>query len=913
MRIFFVLFLFGLASIAYSQTPKKFTIRAEGKPLVSLFQEIETKSEFRFYYLNRWIDSTRVTGDFVEKSLPEILSELLKNSKIQFFLDDKRVILTYNKSIISKVDLLNVQPTGGTTNDRFQFQKEVEPEVEPKKKNENQIVEIGRKQANQKGNATLTGYVRDKKSNEVVIGATIYLPKLLIGTTTNSAGFYSISLPLGEYYVEVKYLGMVPETKQLVLHATGKLDFLLSEDVVSLKEVVVKADADVNVSSLQIGKTTLDIKSLKNVPKVLGENDILRVALMLPGVKSVGEGASGLNVRGGNADQNLMILNEATIYNSSHFLGFFSVFNADAIKSSELYKSGIPAQYGGRLSSIFDVQLKEGNQKQFSGYGGLGPVSARLNFEVPIVKEKTSLTFGGRTTYSDWLLKQIPKSMLSNSSASFYDISAKLTHNFNENNSLAASVYYSYDKFQIGNDSVISYSNALYSLQWRNRFGKNLHSQLNLTHSNYNYNINYKRIPQGAFNLGFGIKEYNLKWDFNYYANKQKWDFGFQSKLYEVEPGFINPEGVSSIVGARRVNQERGLENAFYIANNIDINSRLSLYLGLRFSHFATLGPGRFYSYQPGLPRDNTTIRDTVYYSNNQVVRNYFGPEYRVSLRYLLPAQSSIKLSYNRTRQYLHMLTNTVSVAPTTTWKISDPNILPQLGDQIAGGFYKNIFNNVIEASFEIYYKWMNNVLDYKIGSDLILNNQVEQDVLQGSGKAYGAEFLLRKRNGKLNGWLSYTYSRTFLKMDGISPAERINNGSYYPANYDKPHDVSLVANYKFTRRYSISFNFVYSTGRPITYPVGQYQFGGGYKLNYSDRNEFRIPDYVRLDVGINIEGNHKLKALAHGYWNFSIYNLLGRRNPYSVYFTSEQGDIKGYQLSIFGAPIPTITYNFKF
>ncbi len=608
-----------------------------------------------------------------------------------------------------------------------------------------------------------------------------------------------------------------------------------------------------------------------------------------------------------------MQLNEATIYNPSHFLGFFSVFNADAIKTSEIYKSGIPAQYGGRLSSIFDMQLKDGNQNKFSGNGGIGPVSAKLTLEVPINKEKTSLIFGGRTTYSDWVLRQVPPSMLHDASAAFYDVVGRLTHKFNENNSIAVSYYYSRDKFSLGNDSLYSYANSLTSVQWRTSINRNLHSQLNLTHSSYNYNIDYQKIPQNAFDLGFNIKESNLKWDLNYYKGMHKLDFGVQSKLYDLNPGFINPSGSLSLVKSQQVQLERGLENAVYVADNFEISPKLQLYAGLRFSSFTALGPRTIYSYAAGESKENASIIDSTMYKQNQPIVTYLGPEYRFSARYSLPAQSSIKVSYNRTRQYLHMLSNTVSVSPTTTWKLSDPNVLPQLADQISGGFYKNLANSSIEASVEVYYKWLYHVIDYKTGSELILNKHIEQDILQGSGKAYGIEFLLRKRNGKLNGWLSYTYSRTFLKMNGLTNAEKINNGNYYPANYDKPHDVSVVLNYKLTRRYSLSTNFIYNTGRPITYPVGQYEFGGGYKINYSDRNQFRIPDYIRLDIGVNIEGNHKVKTVVHGFWSISIYNVLGRANPYSIYFKSENGVIQGYKLSIFGAPIPTITYNFKF
>jgi hypothetical protein len=908
-------FLFFSVLFTAAQTEKLLSIRAEKLPMKQFITQVEGMSGYKFYYLESWVDSLVVNLDLDNKPINEILSAGLRGTSLHYFVDGEKIILTNNSPIIAGLasSFFEKNEADSITDKNFLFRREYIPERQTNEKAENKIIEIGRKEATLKGKPTLVGYVRDKKTNEGISGASIYLEQASSGTTSNSAGFYSLSVSPGAYTIVVSYVGMISEKKNIIIHSDGKLDFLLTEDIISLKEVLIESERDANTSSTQMGKSTIDMKSVKNVPKVLGENDILRVALMLPGVKSVGEGSAGLNVRGGNADQNLMLLNEATIYNPSHFLGFFSVFNSDVIKTSELYKSGIPAQYGGRLSSIFDIQLKDGNEKKFSGNGGIGPVSARLTLEVPIKKEKTSLIFGGRTTYSDWLLRQLPSSTLKNSNASFYDLMGRVTHKFNENNSLAFSYYYSYDKYNLGNDSAFSYTNNLASLQWRARVKNNLNSFLSVTHSTYNYNINYQKIPENAFNLGFGIKESNAKWDFNFYKGSHKIDFGAQAKLYDLNPGFINANGSTSIVTSRHVQLERGLESGLYLADNIEINHKLSVVAGLRLSSFTAFGSRNIYSYEAGQPKDNSTISDSVAYKQNQPIKRFTGPEYRLSVRYSLPAQSSLKLSYNRTRQYVHMLSNTISVSPTTTWKLSDPNVLPQYADQVSAGFYKNLFNGSIEASAEVYYKWLNNVIDYKIGSDLILNNHIEQDILQGRGKAYGAEFLLRKRNGKLNGWLSYTYSRTFLQMNGIGLNEKINGGNFYPANYDKPHDVSLVANYKFTRRYSLSMNFIYTTGRPITYPLGQYQFGGGYKINYSERNEFRIPDYIRLDLGLNIEGNHKVKTLVHGFWSVSIYNVLGRKNPYSIYFKSENGVIQGYKLSIFGAPIPTITYNFKF
>jgi outer membrane receptor for monomeric catechols len=425
--------------------------------------------------------------------------------------------------------------------------------------------------------------------------------------------------------------------------------------------------------------------------------------------------------------------------------------------------------------------------------------------------------------------------------------------------------------------------------------------------------VNYETIPEYALDLGFGIKETHLKWNFSYSKNKHQIEYGVDGKLYQLDPGYVTRPLEESLVTETEVDPEKGIESALYVSDDIELTPTLSVSLGLRYSFFSALGPGTVYKYDPNSSKNEQTIIDTVTYSENSVIKNYNGPEYRVSARYKLGDNTSVKGSYNRTRQYIHMLSNTVSVSPTNTWKLSDADIAPQFGDQVSAGFYQDMKNKTLEFSAELYYKWLRNVIDYKTGSSLLLNENIEQDILQGKGKAYGLELLLQKKTGKLSGWIGYTYSRTFLQFAGDSPEETINGGEYFPANYDKPHDLSIVTNYKITRRYSCSLNLVYSTGRPITYPTGTYRFGNGYRINYSDRNEFRIPDYFRLDLGFNVEGNHRVKKLAHSFWTFSIYNVFGRKNPYSIYFQAVDDKIKGYKLSIFGAPIPTITYNFKF
>ena len=917
MKFISILLFFIIANIAEAQVTDRLNGSFENRPIEELIGYIEKQTTYKFYYDHTWVDTATVALSFTDSTVPEILQQAFVNTGFQFFIDHRKIILTHNVLIEQQLDpafFEEAQSSSTGVSDDHSFTREYLPSQVSRSDQEKNYIEVGTKKSTPaNGASTLSGYIKDKKSDEPVFGALVSIPELNKAVSTNAFGFYSIGIRAGRYKMKVQYVGMKTIETTLILHSDGKHNFLMEDDVISLKEVTIESDRDANINSIQMGLSTIDVKSMKNMPKILGENDVLKVALMMPGIKTIGEGAAGLNVRGGNADQNLMLLNEATIYNTSHFLGFFSVFNSDAISSSEIYKSAIPAQYGGRLSSIFDMQLKNGNQKKFSGQGGIGPVTARLTLEVPLIKDRTSIMAGGRTTYSDWLLKRIPDSNLKNSGASFYDLFGRITHDINDKNSIYLSGYYSRDNFKLSSDSLFSYDNILGSLQWRHIFSDNLHSVVSLTHSEYRFNVFYGKTAENAFNTGFGINESNFKWDLNYYHGKQKIDFGVQSKVYDLNPGYKRSASNVSLVESKQLQLERGAESALYLADNIDINPDLSVSIGLRYSLFSAIGPRTLYNYRSDLPKDNLTITDTTQYADGKWIKTFHGPEYRISGRYTLTPESSVKVSYNRTRQYVHMLSNTVSVSPTYTWKLSDPGIKPQVADQVSAGYYRNIRNNTLELSIEVYHKWMKNVVDYKTGAELMLNENIEKDILQGQGKAYGAELLVRKKNGKLNGWVSYTYSRALLRLSSEFDQENVNGGHFFPANYDKPHDFSVVSNYKITRRYSASLNFTYNTGRPITYPVGQYKFAGEYRINYSERNAFRIPDYVRLDLGFNIEGNHKIKKAAHGFWSFSIYNVLARKNPYSIYFVAGENGIKAYKLSIFAVPIPTIIYNFKF
>lgn len=907
--LFSVLLFAGYLTHAQQET---ITASYDSVRFTELVRDIESKSSYRFFYANAWVDTLIVTASFTNATPQTIIEKVLQNTAIRHYLLGNRVILTYQTAILDKIDttLFIEFQNLDASKWNYSFQRElISDEKGDQKENNVKVIGVAGKATS--ATVTLSGYIKERKTGESIPGAVVSSSDK--STTTDQYGYYSLLLPVGAQTITVNFVGMIDVSQKIMLHSEGKLNLMMEEKITVLKEVTVTSEQGQNVANLQMGMGKIDMNTIKNVPKILGENDIFKVALALPGVKSVGEGSSGLNVRGGNADQNLVTLNEATIYNAVHFLGFFSVFNADAIKSFDLYKSAIPAKFGGRLSSIFDIQMKDGNQKKFAGQGGIGPITSHLTFEVPLKQDKTSLMFGGRSTYSNWILERVPDDNIQNSNASFYDFFTRLTHNINDKNSIYLSLYYSKDKYNLSSDSIFSYNNAIGSLQWRHIFSNDHTAVLTVSQSNYKYNMQYETIPEYSFDLGFGIKETHLKWNFSYSKNKHQIEYGVDSKFYQLDPGFLTTPSEGSLVIEKEIDPEKGLENALYVSDDIELSQALSISVGLRYSFFTALGPGTVYQYAPNSPKNAQTVIDTATYSDNKAIKNYHGPEYRISARYKLGDNASVKGSYNRTRQYIHMLSNTVAVSPTNTWKLSDADIAPQIGDQVSAGFYQDMRNKTIEFSVELYYKWLQNVIDYKTGSSLVLNENIEQDILQGKGKAYGVEFLVQKKSGKLNGWIGYTYSRTFLQFAGDSPEERVNGGEYFPANYDKPHDLSVVTNYKITRRYSCSLNLVYSTGRPITYPTGIYKFGNGYRINYSDRNEFRIPDYFRLDLGFNVEGNHKVKKLAHSFWTFSIYNVFGRKNPYSIYFKSQGDKIKGYQLSIFGAPIPTITYNFKF
>jgi hypothetical protein len=792
--------------------------------------DIESKTECHFFFNPAALDSIKVTLNASAQPLTEILDELFLGKDVHYAIDNKaQIFITERRDITTELPLdffgeaAAVASRPATIDFDYSAYEKREKE---KKLEESKLYVIGKKTTNLQGTATMAGHVRDITNGEPVIGAAVYVENPTIGVATDQFGYYSITLAKGRHELHVKSVGMKSTIRQIMLYGDGSLGIELDEDVTPLKEVVVQSERDVRVTGLQMGMEKLDIKTMKNMPLALGETDIMKVVLTLPGVQTVGEGTVGLNVRGGATNQNLILFNDAVIYNPSHLFGFFSTFNPDVLKNVDLYKSGITADYGGRLSSVLDVSSREGNLKKFSASGGISPITGRLTLEGPIVKDRTSFLLGFRSTYSNWIMRQLDSDQLQESTASFYDMNLNVSHKINDNNHLYLSGYLSQDHFKLGEDTTYSYSDKNASVKWKHIFNTKLYAVLTGGFSRYNYSVTSDANPVNAFEMDFAVQQLSGKLDFSYFLNpKHTITAGLSTTRYSLEPGDLQPKGSESLVVPDVIQNEQGQESAVYIGDNFEISPKLSLYAGIRYSYYQYLGPHDVYQYAPGISKEESTIQDTLHYSSGNTIASYHGPEPRFSIRYILSNNASVKFSYNRMRQYIQMLSNTTAITPTDIWKLSDSYIQPQIGDQISIGFYKNLRGrNSVEFSVEGYYKTMENSVDFKNGAVLLLNPHIETDVVNAEGRAYGAEFMIKKGAGKLNGWITYTYSRSLLKANGATPNETVNQGAFYPSSYDKPHAVNFIGNYKFSRRVNFSLNVVYSTGRPITLPLAKYE-----------------------------------------------------------------------------------------
>jgi len=772
---------------------------------------------------------------------------------------------------------------------------------------------------------TLSGTIADSANGEAIIGAAIYIKEIKNGIGTNDYGFYAISLPAGTYSLVLTSLGYKTIEKTIELNSNQTLNFAMAEEIVATQEVVITGEKqDKNIQDTKMSNIQMDIKQIKKLPALFGEIDIIKNIQMLPGISVAGEGNTGLYVRGGGADQNLILLDEAPVYNPSHLFGMFSVFNSESIKSAEIYKGGIPAQYGGRLSSLLDIRTKDGNAKKFGASGGIGLISSRLTLQGPIVKDKCSFIISARRTYADLFLKLADKSgslderqsrQIGGAKLYFYDLNAKINYKINDKNQIFLAGYFGKDILQAGGTQAfgLDWSNGTGTLRWNHIYGSKLFSNTTLIYSNYNYGLGVTAGP-AEFRWEANLKETALKQDYTYFLNpNNELTFGFNLSYKSYSPGKFIPGEENTLFKEFTLQPYYSTDEALFVSNKQKFTKRISIEYGLRYTFFQNRGKDSVVTYN-GQPSSNN-ISDTVGYDNFKTIVNYNGFEPRLSGRYLLNERSSIKASYNRTFQFLHLLSNSSSPLPTSQWVPSTPHIQPQKADQVALGYFRNFKENKYEASVEGYYKHFYNVLDFKDNANIIANKNIETEIRRGKGWSYGLELFLRKNSGKFTGWISYTWAKTQFNIP------EINEGRTYYAGYDRRHNLNLVGSYDVNSRWNIAANWVYGSGKPITLPIQKYEYGDKYPVYIPERNNYRIAPYHRFDIAATLYRKKKEGVKNNSSWNFSIYNLYARKNPFTVFIRDEQDD-KGDSLNngrkevamlYLFTIIPSITYNFNF
>jgi hypothetical protein len=875
------------------------------------FNEFALKAEkeygVKFFYRQSWVSDIRLKNYPECKTLECLLDNLFKNTNLHYLIEDSgNIVITRN---------FEIKIAGNPEKETGKFL----PPTESAGTREdlqagNKVIEVGNPaEKNNPGNVTISGYITNKDTGEPVPGVTVVENKLSSGTISNEFGFYSLKIPRGIHALRFTFIGMKEKNININIFSSGSLDVEMNSVLIPLKETIVSARKNITLQRFEVGAEKININTFRIAPTSMGEPDIIKNILLIPGVQSVGEGSAGFNVRGGSADQNLVLLYGAPLYNTSHFFGFFSAVNSDIIKDVTLYKGGIPARYGGRLSSVLDIGAEDGDRKEFKGNAGISPVTTHLKVEGPIKKDTLTYLITARTTYSNYLLRLINNPFIGKSRASFWDINGRITYYANKNNRFDFSSYLSHDDFRFRSDTTYNYNNAILAVSWRHFFTGRFLSTFAVNNSSYSYDITETEFSPEAFSLKHNINSTSAKADFNWFAGNHEMNFGMDMTGYVAEPGKKIPVGDSSLVFSHAIEKQKGLEGALYLDDKFSVTEYLSVNLGVRMSSFLALGPQTVMLYDPDYTKSVPTIIDTLHYSKGSVIRNYGGPEFRISLNFRISDKNSIKINYNKTRQYLHLLSNTSSISPTDTWNLSGYYLKPQTGDQVAFGFYRISSGNRYETSAEMYYKRIRNIVDFKGGANIVMDDNIEKDIVNARGKAYGLELVFKKIEGRFRYSLAYTFSRTFIRSTGKFREEMINDGKPVPASFDRPNDLIASISYFFSRRLNFTANYIWNSGRPITYPVATYIMYDDPLIHYSDRNRYRLPDYSRLDVSLRINSSLLAHRLTHPNWTFSVYNLLGRENVYSVFFRREGDLYTGYKLSVFGSAIPTVSFSFDF
>lgn len=901
--IAFILLFFNLGNLLSQDINAVIINGIENDVLLKDYLEkVNKESGIRFFYDDKLLDKIYLKKTDNGKLLINYLNNELTQKGISF--------LTYKTKNIVLIDrnLLAVSKVGNSN-------------LGSQSSSNYTVVDIGDPMlAGKYKTATVKGYVRSGETGEPLPGAIVFVADKNLSVVTDNNGKYSLEIPIGKHEFKVSYVGFESSDFVVNLISPGVFDPELFESTIAINQVIVSGQSEKNVASTEMSIIRLDSKSLKSIPVLMGEPDLIRTMTLMPGVQSAGDMASGLNVRGGNTDQNLILLDEAPIFNSSHLFGLYSIVDTRIINNLELYKGGAPAQFGGRASSVMDISLKEGNYKKLEGDGSVGLFSSKLTLQGPIVKDKVSILIGGRTTYSDWILKRIPDVDIRYSSANFYDVNAKLSFILGRNDRINLFAYASSDKLNLSDKNEYQYGNKLSSLKWSHIFNDKLSASITGFISDFRTSSLDKENVAQAFQIDNGIQEFGSKLRFLYIlGSRQTIETGAELSKYIFISGKQKPFGSESSIGEAEMQNENSVEYSGYLQDEIDITGQLSVMVGLRYSYYALKGPLTTNLYDEGEYPTKSSFTGTKAYSKGQQVASYGGLEPRVNIKYNLSTSSALKLGYNRNYQYLHILSNSTVITPTDIWKSSDQYIKPAKSDQVMFGFFKNFQGGAYETSVEVYYKQVENVLEYKDNAKLVMNKKIEQDVLSGNLEAYGIELLIKKNSGRLSGWISYTYSRSFMKTSNAPEDDLINHGDKYPSNSDKPNDLSIVANYKISRRFTLSSTFTYNTGRPATLPETGYKVAVPL-VSYSERNKYRIEDYHRLDLSLTWDTSLRKRKKVYSSWVLSVYNVYGRDNVYSTFYKKDQpskmNDYRQYALykmSIIGSPIPSLTYNLRF
>lgn len=911
---FLVLFI---TALSFAQDIEKISFAADyqNTTLTEILADIETQQPVRFFYKEDWLPDHLINISFEEESMINILDALTEPYDLNY-------LIYYNSIIIAPKEILSQE----YTRDYFIIKNRQQNLMRSNKWiTASNIVNLGDSSAiSTASKVTIKGIVIDQLNSEPLQGVNLHFEALNYTASTDNSGKFEISLPTGYNLLEISYIGY--ETQKIVwqVFSEDEVKILLPPDAYELEELLITGETDDNnVQSVIMGITRLRPQQIENMPVFLGEPDIIKGILTLPGVSTVGEGAGGFNVRGGAIDQNLILQDEALIFNSSHALGFFSIFNSDAIQEVELYKGHIPAQYGGRLSSVLNVKLKGNNSEKLTGKGGIGLVSSRLTLDGPLQsgksrkaghRAKTTFLLGGRITYSDWILKMFNTPDIKNSSGYFYDLNAKLSHRYSEKGIISASYYQSFDNVQFSDDYGFSWTNRAASLIWNHMITPDVSSTFSASMGT-NENLSYEPTGIKAFTLTNGISDFRLKEDILISSVEDHTiSTGIEYINYEIAPDELTPRGEQSTIIKESVYKDNGHELGIYINDEYTLNYLFSFSFGLRFNAFQQLGPGIVYQYEEGHPKEPDTITDSISYGSGESVETFYNLMPRFSMKYSLNPNSSLKLSYNRTSQFIHLISNSTAALPVDFWLVSGPYYEPETSNNFSIGYFRNFMHNVWETSLELYYRRLKNVIEYKDFAELLLNKHLETELISGDGQAYGAEVLVRRKTGRLNGWLAYTYSRSLIKVNGEFKDETINDGEWYPSRLDIPHNFNIVLNYNFNKSNILSANFTYRSGRPITIPGSFYIVDDVFIPEISGRNEFRIPPYHRLDISYTIKRNVIKKKRYKDSFTFSIYNLYARQNTYSIFYRKNiSRGTNAYKLSVLGTIFPAFTYNFEF